>query len=751
MSTEGVIADPGEQPGFAADSAGRPTSDARVVRLHHAILNKSLVSGGQRRIVSPTGREQSWLIDLRPILLDPETLSDICSLFWDAVEKSGPFQICGLETASIPLLTGLTLEGYRRGRRLNAFIVRKERKTSGLARNIEGDINDMPIVVIDDLTNSSSSLEKVRVTLADYGRAIDHIFVVIDFKARKSLEWRKRQGLRITSLFAGSDFPLKRPDSAVARPAHRFSPVWSSAASDADHFDIAPRSSPVVCGDRIFVGTEGGRLRALESATGAELWSFQAEGCWRKGIWSTPAVFGGCIFFGAYNGSLYCLDIVEGHQRWRADCADWIGSSPIISTTYGLVVIGLEHALAGRRGSVAAFRLDTGEKVWERDAAELVHGSAALSEDQSRLFIGTNGGELLCLDTLTGALRWRFRAGGELKAAPAVAHDAGVVIVGSFDGCLYLVDGSTGEPKAVVKTNSTIYTTPLVIGDLAFAGSNDKHLYIVDTLDGSVVEKLDLGARIFATPVLIDGIVYVGTTAGKLVGIDPASLAISEELQLPDRIVNPPVEVQGAGLLVVPMLGNRLIAYRMERLGASPSSARRERPPTAPAASPLAPAVVAAARPEGLYYRIDEPPGRQVSQPFSSIPSRRLLGAVALLLMKAPQYRDLSQRSIEARVLPALVANQVRVFLFGYQPVGVVTWALLSAEVEQQLLDGRLPDTGEWSSGDRAWIVDVVAPFGGGEAMLDRAMTDNLRGKVVRMLRPAPTGRFEAVTLTPRQ
>jgi orotate phosphoribosyltransferase len=121
-----------------------------------AIRNLRLVTAGRQRIVSPSGQEQSWPIDLRPVLLNGPALDAIVRLAWKRLPES-PFQLCGLETASIPLLTGLVLEGARRGRPINAFVIRKERKDSGLGRDVEGTITDAPIVAIDDITNSSNS------------------------------------------------------------------------------------------------------------------------------------------------------------------------------------------------------------------------------------------------------------------------------------------------------------------------------------------------------------------------------------------------------------------------------------------------------------------------------------------------------------------------------------------------------------------------------------------------------------------
>lgn len=252
----------------------------------------------------------------------------------------------------------------------------------------------------------------------------------------------------------------------------------------------------------------------------------------------------------------------------------------------------------------------------------------------------------------------------------------------------------------------------------------------------------------------MDGLVYVGTTAGKLFGIDPVSFAIRDTLQVPDRILNPPLLARDGEVLVVPVFGNRLMAFRaaskIHGEPISPTGPSRQRQASPAKAIPFSAAVVDSARPEGLYYRIDEPLGHATRRPYSSMPSRRLMGIASFLTMHAPNYRTLSQADIRDRLLPPLAANQVRTFLYGYQPLGMVTWACLTADVERHLIEsGKLPDFADWTGGDKVWAIDIIAPFGNGRAMLDRVRREALRGKIVNFLQPRADGSLAVVTLAP--
>jgi orotate phosphoribosyltransferase len=100
-----------------------------------------------------------WQFYLRDALLKSEHLMFIARCFWTVYKPrfhKRPFQIAGVEQASIPILTTLLLTAPGMGgvNRLHAFTIRKEPKSFGYKNIIEGkpDYN-LPVVFIDDLTS----------------------------------------------------------------------------------------------------------------------------------------------------------------------------------------------------------------------------------------------------------------------------------------------------------------------------------------------------------------------------------------------------------------------------------------------------------------------------------------------------------------------------------------------------------------------------------------------------------------------
>ncbi len=101
----------------------------------------------------------------------------------------------------------------------------------------------------------------------------------------------------------------------------------------------------------------------------------------------------------------------------------------------------------------------------------------------------------------------------------------------------------------------------------------------------------------------------------------------------------------------------------------------------------------------------------------------KLLGQVTWLLGLSPPHRHMFIADLEWRIRPAIVLRQCRLFHDKGRAVAFVTWAYVSDEVAGRLKaapDRLRPD--EWRCGNRLTIMDVVAPFGGGEKFVQEVV-----------------------------
>src|SRR4051794_19315493 len=99
------------------------------------ITDKAVVHG---RVVLSSGREADYYVDLRRITLDAAAAPLVGQVMLDLTEDLDYDAVGGLTLGADPVATAMLHAGAARGRRLDAFVVRKEGKAHGLQRRIEG-------------------------------------------------------------------------------------------------------------------------------------------------------------------------------------------------------------------------------------------------------------------------------------------------------------------------------------------------------------------------------------------------------------------------------------------------------------------------------------------------------------------------------------------------------------------------------------------------------------------------------------
>ena len=71
-------------------------------------------------------------------------------------------------------------------------------------------------------------------------------------------------------------------------------------------------SSPAIDGERVIVSSMGGLLRAYGVNGGTVRWTYDTG----SPIESSPLVVGGIVYVGAWNGTLSAIDVATGRTRW---------------------------------------------------------------------------------------------------------------------------------------------------------------------------------------------------------------------------------------------------------------------------------------------------------------------------------------------------------------------------------------------------------------------------------------------------
>ena len=127
------------------------------------------------------------------------------------------------------------------------------------------------------------------------------------------------------------------------------------------------------------------------------------------------------------------------------------------------------------------------------------------------------------------------------------------------------------------------------------------------------------------------------------------------------------------------------------------------------------------------------------------------MGPIIMLYLQSSHRRFQFISDLEWLLLPPLVKGQCKLYMKKEYPISFVSWAFLDEEAEKRLLKngGKLRPE-DWNSGEKLWIVDMAAPFGGIENMLRDLQKNEFPGRSIRLIAPDPeTGGIKARELPP--
>ncbi|MBI2048197.1 MAG: PQQ-binding-like beta-propeller repeat protein [Parcubacteria group bacterium] len=509
-------------------------------KLKKIIQEKVFMPKDKQMIVSRRGMALNWIFDFRKIVLVSEYIDLIAEIFWEKHKHTYPFQVCGLEVAAIPLVTAIVMKGVQKKMPVNGFFIRKSRKKHGLMEMIEGKINNEKIIIVDDLVNSGKSIMRQIAVLEGSGGIVSEVFTLLRFRESEYYNFLKKQKIQLRSLFTPPDFGIDFVKHEQEKfLGNVFKIKWYFKSENPNYFYVVPKSAPTLDNDKLYFGSDDGYLWALNQKDGSVAWKYRVGlGVKGKNIFSSPAIHDDIIYFGAYDGNVYALDTSTGKRRWVFMEADWVGSSPALAPDLGLLFIGLEFGLWGKKGGIAALDLKTGEKKWEHITSEYTHCSPAYSNQKGLVAIGSNDSALYLHDAKTGKPLWKFQTEGEIKGSLVFDEKQNTVIFGNFEGKLYIVDVETGKEIFSYQAEFGIYSTPVIYKNNVIFSALDKCVYSVNLDTKTLNWKFMTSGRIFASPEIIEDKIYIGSNDGRLYEIDPETGELTGFFQATERITN---------------------------------------------------------------------------------------------------------------------------------------------------------------------------------------------------------------------
>src|SRR5690349_659403 len=155
--------------------------DEQLLELRGIIRQKSLRTGD---IILSSGKKSSYYLDCRMTTLDPRGALLIARLILERIrsERIKADAIGGLTMGADPIAAAVAVVSGLEDQPLPAFIVRKEAKSHGTQRSIEGYDGKAGsrVIVVDDVCTTGDSILKAADKAEEAGYEVDAAFCVVD-------------------------------------------------------------------------------------------------------------------------------------------------------------------------------------------------------------------------------------------------------------------------------------------------------------------------------------------------------------------------------------------------------------------------------------------------------------------------------------------------------------------------------------------------------------------------------------------
>jgi orotate phosphoribosyltransferase len=158
------------------------------------------------RVTLSSGQEADWYIDLRRVMLAGQAAPLAGRVMLDATSSLDYEAVGGLTLGADPVALAMLHAAAARGRKLDAFVVRKAQKEHGLQRRIEGpDVAGKRVLAVEDTSTTGNSVLTAVDALTEAGAHVVGVAVIVERGARQAVADR---GLPYLPAFEMADLGL---------------------------------------------------------------------------------------------------------------------------------------------------------------------------------------------------------------------------------------------------------------------------------------------------------------------------------------------------------------------------------------------------------------------------------------------------------------------------------------------------------------------------------------------------------------
>ena len=171
--------------------------------LKSEILKKAVVL---RKVILSSGKEADYYVDLRRVTLDSTSAPLVGEVMLELTRDLDYEAVGGLTLGADPVATAMMHVAAQRGRKIDAFVVRKAEKAHGLQRRIEGpDVKGKKVLAVEDTSTTGGSVLTAVEALNEAGAIVVGVAVIVERGAKEKVE---SAGLKYLAAYQLSDLGL---------------------------------------------------------------------------------------------------------------------------------------------------------------------------------------------------------------------------------------------------------------------------------------------------------------------------------------------------------------------------------------------------------------------------------------------------------------------------------------------------------------------------------------------------------------
>ena len=367
------------------------------------------------------------------------------------------------------------------------------------------------------------------------GGNAQHIAAHAELPSELTLSWSRRIGagdgkrhqISAAPVAQGGQVYTLDSQSMVTALDETGTILWQSElGKSSDALKDASGGGLAVGGTQLFVTTGFGTVVALDTASGAELWTQDLASYGG----ASPTVYDNLLYIAARDGAAWAIDTSNGRIKWQVAgptvaASHTGGPGPAVSDKYAVFPFGTGDVLASfRKGGLRSWssglsgaRLGLAStQVRDLTGQPVIEGSS--------VYLASSAGRMAAVDLNTGLRIWTAKQGSQghiLVAGGAVfaVSDAGNLIrLSKDDGALIWSTPLPKFTKKSVKSRAKIHAHygPILAGGRLILASSDGLIRQFNPADGTLITTVDLPSGAASAPIVVNGTLYVLSTKGDL-------------------------------------------------------------------------------------------------------------------------------------------------------------------------------------------------------------------------------------------